>query len=566
MAIIVVILWVSVCAASACDRFAMHQALFYSGTGLPEDQVVSIVTPTTDRAFIGLKSKGVVIIDKGKILPRGLPFPGKAADANAAQLRIKAMAVDENNQLWVGTANGLYVFGIDDLELRSEYGADCGFADNVIQSVAAADGDVIVGTTRGAASRKGGWKFVTEKDGMPTDLANAVSIKKADALQIGTANGVAVISGNVATKVGLPGQWVNAVCPCQPAGTAQEETLAAITLKTLRTLKAQLEQYEAERLERGLDEKNALAPVFAAITRYIAMLQPEGVEESFFYAGSNMGTFRVDPSTKSTRPVFDGWTIALAVDQSGGLYAGQRGLKIQQLHPIDDRLSVLNIEWMIREHAAAILTGAAVATPASFVDLGGIASASTPINPSNTSGLGSSATPSEPELLKKLAKSEITAITVDRRGTIWVGTSDAGAYRFLPVTVNAEQPIHVLEAENREEEKALASAARALNPDQPPPPYVFRFYTVAAPPPEIEDEVKPMILEAMSQWAEPGKYQFWIGRWSQLTPADREQYLTRLARFGDACHLQRYMPLFFHDAFVTLPIGWGAKGPPNDDR
>ncbi|MBI3038128.1 hypothetical protein HYY75_03610 [bacterium] len=519
----------------SCDHYAVHQELFFTGNGFPDNGIVSIVEGPNEKVFVGLKDKGVVLFEKGKVTRA---WKGEAMQSQKIETkyRMKAMAVDGEGQLWVGTAGGLFLLNGNDLKEKRAFHADeKAFSDNIIQSVTESKGITAIGTTRGLAIQKtGGWNFFTEKDGLPSNLVNSVALDSGGKIIAGTSNGLAIKDSAIFKKESLDGHWVNAVIPNLPPKIESGESFRNIIRFTLKSLLEKLEKAIPERTD--VKEKDFEKSIIA-IKKLLAILNSDSDQPEFF-AASNKGVFLFNLQNKKTEEVIEGWSTSLAMDSAGNLFAGQKGLKVKPFVTIPNFIESFEVQDMIREQGRRILSNQNSSFSA-FLEM--------KTEPSNSltsknQKTGDSVDPVE-ALEKLLIAAEISSLYVDPHGIMWVGTSNVGLFKFQPITVNAELPIGILRELN---------CAKGTDPEDKAQ---FEYYQVNAKMPSIDAEIQGLILQAISKWTQPGEFSLWVGRWSQLTPEDRENFLSILAKNGDPYHLEKYVPLFFYDSYVVLPIG-----------
>ncbi len=101
---------------------------------------------------------------------------------------VTAMAMDESNQVWVGTADGLWTYDGGSWRLYTELE---GLPSNTITSLATNEqGDVAVGTDAGlAVYEQALWETLEE---LPDSTVTALAYGKGNQLYVGTPNGLAV--------------------------------------------------------------------------------------------------------------------------------------------------------------------------------------------------------------------------------------------------------------------------------------------------------------------------------------------------------------------------------------
>jgi len=156
-------------------------------------EVVGVPTRVvTDFAF---SSEGVVWLASGEGLWRGSGWEWRrftAADSGLLSDDVRALDADGLGHVWAGTAEGVNVVSPDGEGWRKLTGVEGLPWPEVLALRCAADGSVLIGTTRGCAKlEQGQWRFYHSLRWLPHDRVQAVARQRDGTLWMGTPAGVA---------------------------------------------------------------------------------------------------------------------------------------------------------------------------------------------------------------------------------------------------------------------------------------------------------------------------------------------------------------------------------------
>ncbi|KMQ50311.1 hypothetical protein CHISP_2780 [Chitinispirillum alkaliphilum] len=117
------------------------------------------------------------------LLELKIPFSVAVTDS------VTSLAIDNSENLWVATPSGLW--RRDERNWRL-YNTENGLPSNNITTVVTGpNGQIAVGTDRGAAIlRAGEWKVINSENGLPHSLVNAIAFDFSNSIFVGTPNGL----------------------------------------------------------------------------------------------------------------------------------------------------------------------------------------------------------------------------------------------------------------------------------------------------------------------------------------------------------------------------------------
>ncbi len=573
--VVAVVLFVSVLLAFepvwGCNIFAIGKKLFSTDNGFPDDWITSIVPSKDGHLYIGLKDNGVVILKDDQIIASTCKVIRKGIEDSLPEERVKCLALDDSEKdLWVGTVGGLFLHDPITLDMRMEYQGGKAFADNIIQSLAVGPEGVALGTTKGVALSSYNWNFLTDRDGLPSLTVNSVEFNAEGRLGAGLSEGMAVLKDGKFLRAGLEGQWVTSLQKDSPNLKMIDENLRDCIRRTFERLLGILSDEALNPSQAPFAPPDVEPPPSMAVENatwtqeikdYLEILNGQGTTDGF-YAGTNDGVYHAGQLGTPPEKIIEGWTNCLSADPVGNLYAGQRGLKIVPRVALLNLLEEMHVAREMRNEAIKLLlrkktdatktmkldpvTGQIVeekyASETDSVTVITIASSSR-LDPMNAteSELEKPPEVSDQEwnrVMEKISKAEITTLVVTKNGEFWVGTGGAGLFRFRPFVVNVE---------------VLGAIIAGMKVE-------FRdgFFPIKAKQPELDPEVKALAARALGSFHTREPFKYWIGRWSQLEQTDQEMFLKCLVKYLDSMHFQKYLPLFFYDPFMTLPIGMAS--------
>ncbi len=587
----------------SCDQASLRKKLFCKMEEFPDDHITSIVIGKK-AVFVGLKDNGVVAINDDQIVARSTQSRSSGVEESEPENRIKALAIDAPGEnLWVGAVSGLYQYDPQNLSRKTEFHAGARFADNIIQTVSERKGTVAIGTTKGLSLSTKNWDFLTDREGLPSIIVNAVEFSSGTHLLAGTTEGMSFYEGGVFKPAILPGQWINDLCYRQPLFADVEENQLKIVRQTMLDLD--------EVVKTAAPKKNTVKPedaeqfttkAQALMAEFLEMLNPEKSSDDFF-VGTNEGVYLLKTDGKPPEKILEGWTLSLAVDPGGTLYAGQRGLKVLTVPFMPGSFPSFNLGALIRAEAIGIFKkkfddmrrkAAAQAAAAG----GGDVPASFPAPPpeplpslvasgwadifgNEAAGLERFASATEAELdgiapeneematlmkewkefQARLNQAEITALAISHQGEIWVGTNGVGLFRFQPILANAEIPIF---SHLKKNEYFWGTAGWTPIGSGTPGPATMTYFHVGVGQPKIAAEVMTCVEGLIQKFIPPftlDTFQWWVGHWSQLKPEDRKAFLKDFvaAYYGDFSHFDRFARLFLFDPYLALAIAPGKE-------
>ncbi|MBF0500284.1 MAG: hypothetical protein HQM09_09130 [Candidatus Riflebacteria bacterium] len=571
-----------------CVTQVFFQSYFGAVNGFPSLDITALASDKKGTMFIGTKDRGVIVIPAGARQWSAIIDESKSLGYNA----IHAMLFINDGTLAIGTAGGLNYLDAQSDSLKGNFSAEDGLKDNAVLSLAKYDANspLWAGTTLGLVNKDDGCKRYTVTEGLLSDHVQSLAMDGEGNLWIGTSKGLVCMTGTSIHPVDLSNgakgvdQWVNAVVampasskiyrdkilktydmlidgvskrpPCivripvktkpipgakapepqkveEPTtppgrwanhepqrGGAPAEPVEVLEWKEV-DLNAELKESLLAEKEKVLDDK--LIPSALAATN------------SGFYA------IRRDGDSFDVTQLAQGWFTAIAVDACRKVFFADNGQNVRSLGPDLRPIPEFDVGTMIEDYLLNLVR----------TDTAGNASGALaiPLIPEQLQTLKNMGEEQLKEWIKtKIRSKNISCMTFDPSGNLWIGLQEGGLFQINPAIVNEDAVTHAI----INQEKAHSNAP-GTESEQASKTFVLTLTTpkVTYPPLEpIIDGLKE-IERKLERAPEKG---FWVGRWSQLEDEDCFKTALFVGEFSEMqCirQLARFLPM---DPFVLIPL------------
>lgn len=535
----------------ACERHQSEKSSFYAEAGGGSLRKITVLCADSEgRLFAGTSDSGVFQREPDNSDETG----GTAATQGAGQVKgavetpqdqgswkridkksgisfdaVHSVAIDENANLWVGTASGLNRVSRGSI---LKIFAEKGFEDNTVTSLGP-EGDILyIGTNRGfftadlASSVNRTW---TEDDRLPSNLVTSVCVVGSGRAIVGTSSGLAVFdNGRIMAPEGLKGKWVTSVIrsdrvtgsmkhirkrlekdpptagrPSDKAGllARNAEILMKTVLDGLRTRKSESESDVTvdtikliEKLLRGNKAGESSistgrdgvddGPPPGAVSFFFGC--HDGCYEGWLTGGGDNGVMwrRIDTA----------WVKCLALDGAGTLWIGSRNMEIRCPGNIDIYTQKnINLQKVVDD--ASLREG-------------------------------------KPLSMAMDGTGDVVSLIFSDDGFMWVGVDGLGVFRLRNVNFNYDAVLHAKTAE-REDPMTITTPQPEIPPDIMS---LFTGYTSMA------KEVLP-------------DHEVWVGRLSELNDEDMKSVAGLLGRSGIPTCIRNLCKVAYEDPYVLVP--WG---------
>ncbi|MFZ2955911.1 MAG: two-component regulator propeller domain-containing protein [Candidatus Ozemobacteraceae bacterium] len=516
--------------AFACSPLHSGDAFFCKDMGFPSDEVTALACDQQGNVFVGTEDRGLIVISAG-----GVGWREISMEDSGLGVAIHSLFVDPQGTLWIGTTGGLLSTSASQAAKMNglpggQFLTAQGLPDNICLSMAQTpfDSRFLVGTTMGVVEKGPGYQRFTEKDGIPSNLIQALVADSDGKIWLGTSQGLAMGTSGKYSRIQLDPKnpeiipWVFAL-GSMPQNNKDKVSEKAFQ-KYLEKVGATIAAFDKGMSERpGFGERQGLPSEFAYVQKEMTRL----CDKSSLYVATNEGLFAIRRSDLSVDCLASGWYTAIALDKFGQTFAADTELIVKTAEPTTGFSFSYDVSQMIRAHlsnqvlrARFALARRAVGDDAASLSAGLIELAEKPQEEFNR-WLG-----------KLLDQKRISSMVFNpSTGHLWVGVKGAGLFRFLPILTNTDSFTLTLLGYNRD------------HPDESPPAQGFRL--------------------SPASWASLGKIGKktpeigvgWGGRWSELSFDDAVHIGYLMGRYGPLGCMGKLARALPYNPFVEIPVG-----------
>lgn len=533
----------------------LHQVVwrhFYKGKeGFPAGEITALELDRSGNVFVGTREDGLIVVGKfGDTWTQIREIAGKTIPA------IHCLNFDHQENLWIGTIDGLYFLSVNReesednlideqvstlLEFNLKHAAISGFLmDNVCLCIAPdPTGDSLwIGTGKGLVCKRGDdFQWFTDADGLPANMILSLKFAGDGTLYVGTSEGLARLEADERpvrfslvrfvppSVIASLHSWVYSIS--ESHGDGPEMKIVAETLSALQS-------GFAKRVEQFRNSGNA-ARILEETQNYLRWSESKKPDltfetfdflekfcsrESLVYVATNDMARALNPLTGQYSPLLgvnlsgtDKWYRASATDSLGRVFVLARSLDLAGE-------SVLN-KWEYRY----------------FMD-------------EVAHNLKKMACQAISDSLGEEIRPEPTSMKIGPDGTFWIGLGSHGLGSFNELIVDYATARNAVFQRN-----SLVSRGLAVAEDESVGPITGFRITTSQPVLPDADVIYSSIYADFWSYRRHCPKTMWVGRWFDLDRDEAQKvayFIGRWAPLGDLVSFTLNLP---ENPYVIIPKG-----------
>lgn len=532
------------------QQIALHH--FQKGKeGFPGADVTALELDRQGNVFVGTREDGLIVVGKfGDAWTQIREIAGKSIPA------IHCLCFDSQENLWIGTIDGLYSLSVSReesednlfdsqvsalLEFNLKHAGISGFLmDNICLCIAPSpNGDELwIGTGKGLVCKKeNDFKWFTDADGLPSNMILSLKFSKDGNLFAGTSEGLAkfetdssngqftLVKFSPPTELASPNPWVYSISESSPDEPDME--IVKTTMDSLQSgFRKRVEQFKhspnsAKILEESHNylrwPENKKPDLNFETFKF---LENFCNRDSLIYLGTNDMVRTFNPRTGQHSPILgvnlgetDKWYKATTSDSLGRVFALTKSLDLA----FESLLNKWEYRYFTDEMAPDLKKSffQALADPAD-----------------------------------KSIRPEPTALKIGPDGTMWVGLGKKGLVKFNAVIVDYASVRNAVFQRNAFLPEGLAFANDESTDSA-------SGFIIESPQPALPDT--DVVLRSI--YADFWSYRrhcpktIWVGRWFDLDPKEAQKVAHFLGRWAPLSDLVSFSLNLPENPYVIIPRG-----------